>query len=172
MVTTGNCTARALATHHPPPPSLLPILPSLLLFVPPSVYLYHLFLPPPPTFLSMICLPKPLPPALTPHTLHLLSPHLPVLPLSPSEVFFCGVDFRSCFPLSLIGLISVFYWGSVYAERAAERAHRPACPCVCVCLCVCMYVFETTIVFQRAGRCTSLCASATVYSSRKGLSSP
>ncbi len=75
--------------------------------------------------LSVVYLLKPLPPP---------SHRLPLLPHSLSEVFYCGVDFRSCFPLSLIGLISVLYRGSVCAERAAEHTHRPVCLCVCVCM--------------------------------------
>lgn len=65
------------------------------------------------------------------------------IPASLSEVFYRGVDFTSCFPLSLIGLISVLYPRSVCAERAAERPHTQGCvsslarPRVCVCMCVC-----------------------------------
>lgn len=147
MVTAGNSSARALAAHHLPslPPSVLPF--SLLHCIS-FLFLFSLFL----QFLKP---PHPLP--------TLPAPCAPPPPTSLSEVLCCGVDFRSCFPLSLIGLISVLYPSAVCAERAAERTHRPVCrpSCTCVCVrvrvCVFMKLCVSTSVHAHATHCVFLC---------------
>lgn len=133
MVTAGNSTARALATNHPPPSLTLVPAFSLLRSLPPLSSSFF--------SVSVVWIQKPL----LPPTNH-PTPQPPVFHLSLSEVFYCSVDFRSCFPLSLI---SVLYWGSVCAERTAECTHA------CVSVCEWMYVFETLIVYWHACGCTT-----------------
>lgn len=149
MVTTGN-------------PPLLPALPSFFfsfgwaLSLISSCFLLSF----------IICLSKPHP--------AFLEPSPPASSFPPFDLW--GVSLwhisGAVFPsVSLDSLVSLTEALSVF--NAQQSLHAcPVCASLCACSFIYLFFFQIVLVYQHAGRCTSMCVFPRARSSSSGLSSP